>query len=170
MSMELDEGSPDHGDKDEKYEVMSNVWRRYGLLFREITKNYGYERALQHHIDARKEIDELIIKSLKEKYPNLDLENYGKEFIESNMSSGYVTETEVSENSVKLKFGLCPFYEGFKRAGVCHDVIRETCVRTSRYQNNYFKSHYPEYEGILEVRENADDCCTEGFRITKKVP
>ena len=64
MSKKLDAVSSPSENKDEKYVAMSGVWRRYGLLFKDLMNNYGFERALQHHIDARKEIDVQFIKSL----------------------------------------------------------------------------------------------------------
>ena len=165
MSKKLEAVSSKSEGKDEKYFGMSNVWRRYGLLFKDLMNNYGFERALQHHIDARKEIDERIIGSLKEKYQNLSIEGYGQELKESYTSSGYALGSEVTEDSVEIKLGLCPFYEGFTQAGVSHDVIKETCLRTSEYQYDFFQSHYPEYEGIIEFRETPDGYCVEGVRI-----
>ena len=167
MSKKLDAISSPSENKDEKYVAMSGVWRRYGLLFKDLMNNYGFERALQHHIDARKDIDEQIIKSLKEKYTKLDIENYGAQIKESYMSSGYASEAKVTDDSVEIKMRLCPFYEGFTQAGIGHEDVKETCVRTAKYQYDFFQSHYPEYEGIIVFRETADDCCIEGFRLNK---
>ena len=167
MSKKLDAVSSSSKNKDEKYVGMSGVWRRYGLLFKDLMNDYGFERALQYHIGARKEIDEQIIESLKEKYTTLDIENYGTQLKESYMASGYATEANVTENSVVISLGLCPFYEGFTQAGLSHDIIKTTCVKTTEYQHDLFKRHYPEYEAILEFRETADDCCLEGFRLNK---
>ena len=103
MSKKLEAVSSKSEGKDEKYVGMSNVWRRYGLLFKDMMKNYGFERALQHHID------EQIIKSLKEKYQQLTIEGYGQELKESYTASGYASGSEVTEDSVEIKLGLCPF-------------------------------------------------------------
>ena len=165
MSKKLDAVTTPEGD--ERYVALSRVWRRYGLLFKDLMNAYGLERALQHHIDARAEIDEEIIRSLKEKYPELDIENYGTRIKESYMSSGYATEARVTDDSVEIRLCLCPFYEGFTQAGISHDVIKTVCVRTSLYQHDLFKRHYPEYQGIIEFRETADGCCKEGFRLNK---
>lgn len=165
MSKKLDAVSSKNEGKDEKYAAMSNVWRRYGLLFKDLMNNSRFERALQHHIDARKEIDEQIIKSLKEKYQTLSIDGYGQELKESYTASGYALGSKVTDSSVEIKLGLCPFYEGFTQAGFSHDVIKETCLKTAEYQYDFFQSHYPEYEGIIEFRETSDDYCVEGVRI-----
>ena len=166
MSKKLDAVSS-RGDTDEKYVAVTGIWRRYGLLFKDLINTYSFERALQHHIEARTEIDAQIIKSLKEKYTKLEIENYGTQLKESYMKSGYATEAKVTDNSVEIKLGLCPFYEGFTLAGISHDVIETVCVRTSQHQYDFFQSHYPEYEGIIEFRETADASCIEGFRLNK---
>ena len=66
MSKKSDAFVSKDGEQDEKYNAMVGVWKRYGLHFNDLKENYGYERALQQHIDARKPIDKDIIKSLKE--------------------------------------------------------------------------------------------------------
>jgi hypothetical protein len=141
--------------KDEKYHGLTRVWRRYGLLFKDMINTYGFKRALQHHIESRT------------KYTTLDIENYGESVKESYMKSGYATEAKVTDNSVEVKLGLCPFYDGFVQAGLSHDVIKTVCEKASEYSYDLHKRHYPEYEGILEFRETADDYCIEGLRINK---
>lgn len=165
MSKKSDAFVSKDGEKDEKFNAMVGVWKRYGLLFKDLKENYGYERALQHHIDARKPIDKEIIKSLKETYTTLSIDGYGEKLKESYTASGYASGSTVTENSVEIEMQLCPFYEGFTQAGLPHEVIKETCERTSEYQYSLFKEHYPEYMGILEFRETADDCCIEGYRL-----
>ena len=167
MSKKFDAFASTEGEKDEKFQAMTGVWKRYGLLFKDLKDNYGYERALQHHIDARKPIDEEIIKQLKEKYITLSVDGYGEKLRESYTASGYASGSKVTENSVEIQIRLCPFYEGFSQAGLSHEVIKETCVRTAEYQYALFKKHYPKYEGILVFRETPDDCCIEGFKLNK---
>lgn len=167
MSKKSDAFLSQDGEKNEKFNAMAGVWKRYGLMFKDLMDNYGFERALQHHIDARKSIDKEIIKSLQEQYTSLSVEGYGEKLRQSYTASGYAAGSKVTENSVEIQMKLCPFYDGFSQAGLSHDVIEETCVRTSEYQYAFFKEHYPEYEGIIEFRETADGCCTEGFRLIK---
>ena len=78
MSKKSDAFVSKDGEQDEKFNAMVGVWKRYGLLFKDLKENYGYERTLQHHIDARKTIDKDIIKSLKETYTTLSVEGYGE--------------------------------------------------------------------------------------------
>ena len=153
--------------KDDKYYGMTRVWRRYGLLFKELMNAYGFETALEHHIKSRTEIDESFINELKEKYTKLDIENYGESVKESYMASGYATEAKITEDSVEISLGLCPFYDGFAQAGLSHGVIKTVCEKASEYSYELHKKHFPEYEGILEFRKTAEDCCIEGFRLTK---
>jgi hypothetical protein len=152
--------------KDEKYNGLTRVWRRYGLLFKGLMNTYGFVKALEHHIKSRTEIDEDFIQELKEKYTKLDIENYGESVKQSYVTSGYATEAKVTENSVEISLGLCPFYDGFAQAGLSHDIIKTVCEKASEYSYALHKKHFPEYEGILEFRETADDCCIEGFRLT----
>ena len=151
--------------KDEKYYGLTRVWRRYGLLFKGLMNEYGFEKALEHHIQSRTEIDMSFIKELKEKYTRLDIENYGESIKQSYLSSGYATEAKVTEDSVEISLGLCPFYDGFAQAGLSHEVIKTVCEKATEYSNELHKKHFPEYEGILEFRKTADDCCIEGYRL-----
>ena len=153
--------------KDEKYYGLTRVWRRYGLLFKGLMNEYGFEKALEHHIQSRTEIDEGFIKELKEKYTRLDIENYGESIKQSYLASGYATEAKITEDSVEISLGLCPFYDGFAQAGLSHEIIKTVCEKATEYSNELHKKHFPEYEGILEFRETADDCCIEGYRLIK---
>ena len=153
--------------KDDKYIGLTRVWRRYGLLFKGLMNTYGFEKALEHHIQSRTEIDENFINELKEKYTKLDIENYGESVKESYLASGYATEAKVTDNSVEISLGLCPFYDGFAQAGLGHEIIKTVCEKASEYSYELHKKHFPEYEAILEFRETAEDCCLEGFRLHK---
>jgi hypothetical protein len=153
--------------KDEKYFARTQIWRRYGLLFKDLMNTYGFERALQHHIDSKIENREDFIQSLKDKYPELTIENYGASIKERYMSSGYATEAKVTDNSVEITLGLCPFYDGFAQAGISHDIIKTVCEKGSHFEYDFLQRHYPEYEGIIEFRETAEDSCIEGFRLIK---
>ena len=154
--------------KDDKYIGMTRVWRRYGLLFKRLINEYGFEKALEHHIQSRTEIDESFIKELKEKYTRLDIETYGQNLKENYMASGYATEAKVTDNSVEIKLGLCPFYDGFAQAGHSHEIIKTVCEKASEYSFNLHKEAFPEYDGILEFRETAEDCCVEGYRLVSE--
>ena len=153
--------------KDEKYYGLTRVWRRYGLLFKGLINEYGFEKALEHHIQSRTEIDMSFIKELKEKYTRLDIESYGESVKQSYLASGYATEAKITEDSVEISLGLCPFYDGFAQAGLSHEIIKTVCEKATEYSNELHKKHFPEYEGILEFRETADDCCIEGYRLIK---
>ena len=153
--------------KDEKYYGLTRVWRRYGLLFKGLINEYGFEKALEHHIQSRTEIDMSFIKELKEKYTRLDIESYGESVKQSYLASGYATEAKITEDSVEISLGLCPFYDGFAQAGLSHEIIKTVCEKATEYSNELHKKHFPEYEGILEFRETADDCCIEGYRLVE---
>ena len=66
--------------KDAKYYGMTRVWKRYGLLFKGLMNEYSFEKALEHHIQSRTEIDESFIKDLKENSDESGLEEIASSF------------------------------------------------------------------------------------------
>ena len=126
---------------DERFNAVSHIWRRYGLLFKVLMNTYGIEKTLQHHLDARSEMDKLSMSSLKEKRDQLDPEQYAKTIRGNFIRSGYDAEVNITEDSVEVMIGRC----------------HSSCSQRSR--------NYPLYLGILEFRKTPEDRCIEGFRL-----
>ena len=146
---------------DERFNAVSHIWRRYGLLFKVLMNTYGIEKTLQHHLDARSEMDKLSMSSLKEKRDQLDPEQYAKTIRGNFIRSGYDAEVNITEDSVEVMIGRCPFYNGLSQAGLSHELIERVCDSSCSQRSR----NYPLYLGILEFRKTPEDRCIEGFRL-----
>jgi hypothetical protein len=148
---------------DEKFNAVSHIWRRYGLLFKVLIDTYGIDTTLQHHLEARSKMDRLSMSALKEKRDQLTPEQFAVTIEGNFMKSGYDAEVNLTEDSVEVTIRRCPFYHGMSLAGFSHELIHRVCDSScsQRAQN------FPIYMGIIEFRKTPEGRCIEGFRLTK---
>lgn len=148
-------------DVNERFLAASNVWRRYGILFKMLVKNYGFETALELHLEARSEVDEKAMNNFRLKRMNLNDDQFRGFIEEAFNSSGYDSKASIKNDAVEIKITRCPYYTGFTNAGIEHDatlaVCGSGCERRAR--------NYPMYLGVIEHKETAEGYCVEGFRL-----
>ena len=146
---------------DERFNSVSHIWRRYGLFFKVLMNTYGFDETLQHHLEARSQMDKLSMTALKEKRAQLTSEQFAVT-IEGNFhKSGYDAEVSLTEDSVEVTIGRCPFYHGMSLAGFSHELIQRVCDSSCSQR----ASSFPIYMGIIEFRKTPEDQCIEGFRL-----
>ena len=150
---------------DERFNAVSHIWRRYGLFFKVLMDKYGIDKTLQHHLEARSEMDKLSMSSLKEKRDQLTSKQYAVTIEGNFIRSGYDAEVFLTEDSVMVNIGRCPFYHGLSLAGLSHELIQKVCDSSCSQRAQRF----PIYMGILKFRETSEDNCIEGFRLNNKV-
>lgn len=148
-------------DLDERYIASSNVWRRYGILFKTLVDAYGFEKALQHHLDARLEVSEKAMKVLQEKHDTLDDEEYSHTLKENFRNAGYETKVKISDKAVIVTVDRCPFYNGLSNAGIAHEEIVRICSDSYAQRAR----NYPLFMGLIEQRKNAEGNCVEAFKL-----
>ena len=148
-------------DLDERYIASSNVWRRYGILFKVLIDKYGIEKAIDHHLEARLEVSDKAMGVLKEKHDTLDTETYAMTLKNNFHRSGYDTYVKVTDNSIEVTVNRCPFYNGLSQAGIEHDTILRIC------NNSYAQRarNYPLFLGLIKQRDAAEGHCVEAFRL-----
>ena len=148
-------------DVDERFLAASNVWRRYGILFKTLVKNYGFERALELHLEARSEVDEKAMKNFREKKINMEDDQF-RSFLENAFNgSGYDSMASIKNDVVEIKINRCPYYTGFINAGIEHNATLAVCGSGCERRAH----NYPMYLGVIEHRESAEGYCVEGFRL-----
>jgi len=149
---------------DERFNAVSHIWRRYGLLFKVLIDTYGFEKTLQHHLEARSEMDKLSMSSLKEKRDQLDPEQYARAIEGNFIKSGFDAETRITGDIIEVSVGRCPFYQGLSLAGLSHEIIEKVCDSSCSQRARNF----PLYLGVIDFRKTPEDRCIEGFRLKLK--
>ena len=149
-------------DLDERYIASSNVWRRYGILFKVLIDKYGFEEALNHHLEARLIVSTKAMEVLQEKHDALTKNEYAMTIQNNFHSAGYEAMVDTTENAIRVTVKRCPFYNGLSLAGIEHETILRIC------ENSYAQraKNYPSlFMGLIKQRDAAEGTCVEGFRL-----
>ncbi|MCW4012659.1 MAG: hypothetical protein NWF07_06675 [Candidatus Bathyarchaeota archaeon] len=149
-------------DLDERYIASSNVWRRYGILFKVLMDKYGFEEALNHHLEARLIVSAKSMRVLQEKHDTLTQEEYFEALQNNFHGAGYDAMVETTEEAYKVTVKRCPFYNGLSMAGIEHETILRIC------ENSYAqraKNYSSLFMGLIKQRDAAEGVCVEGFRL-----
>jgi hypothetical protein len=147
---------------DERYIASSNVWRRYGILFKVLTDKYGFEEALNHHLEARLIVSEKAMAVLREKHDAMDQETYTNTLRDNFHGAGYDADVEATDAYYEVTVKRCPFYNGLSMAGIDHGTILRIC------ENSYAQRarNYPTlFMGLIKQRDALGGHCVEGFKL-----
>ena len=99
-------------DLDERYISSSNVWRRYGILFKVLIDKYGFEEALNHHLEARLIVSAKAMGVLQEKHDALTQNEYAMTLQNNFQGAGYEAMVDTTEDVYRVTVKRCPFYNG----------------------------------------------------------
>jgi hypothetical protein len=146
---------------DERYIASSNVWRRYGILFKVLIDKYGFDEALNHHLEARLVVSEKAMAVLKEKHDSLDPETYSKVLRNNFHGAGYDADVEAGDGAIRVTVKRCPFYNGLSLAGIEHEQILGICEHSYAQRAR----NYPLFLGLIKQRDSVGGECVEEFRL-----
>lgn len=149
-------------DLDERYTASSNVWRRYGILFKVLMDKYGFEEALSHHLEARLIVSSKAMGVLQEKHDALTREEYAMTLQANFHGAGYDTDVEMTDTVYRVTVKRCPFYNGLSMAGIEHETILRICENSYAQRARNYSSLFM---GLIKQRETPEDVCVEGFRL-----
>ena len=149
-------------DLDERYISSSNVWRRYGILFKVLIDKYGFEEALNYHLEARLIVSAKAMGVLQEKHDALTREEYAETLQINFHGAGYEAMVETTDTLHMVTVKRCPFYNGLSLAGIEHETILHIC------ENSYAqraKNYSSLFMGLIKQRETPEVTCVEGFKL-----
>jgi hypothetical protein len=80
---------------------------------------------------------------------------------------GYTYELEDTPTSIRARCFQCPFYEGYKSAGLDDQTIEAVCSRFVAAEDAGWKKVFPQLSGRLKFRSAPDQPCIEEFELEK---
>jgi len=153
--------------REEAYNATMSSMSMYGGLFKAIADDVGLDKALEYHGKQGEPFGMMIGETLKQqlgdKKPTAEVL---KAVLQPGMEGfGFDVEFDMSPMEILLKIPRCPFYEGFKMAGLDHETIGKTCSAMSSVEFAKIKEYYPNIEGSVKFRDSPEGYCLEKFTL-----
>jgi hypothetical protein len=151
--------------KEHAYQAAMSAMSLYGGLFKTIADDVGLDKALEYHGKQGEPfgimIGETMKQQLGDKAPTTEAI---KSVTQPSMESfGFETEFEMSPTELSVKVIRCPFYDGYKMAGLDHETIGKMCSALSSGEFAKLKEYYPNISGSVKFRDSAEGYCLEKF-------
>ena len=153
--------------KEHAYQAAMSSMSMYGGLFKAIEDDVGLDKALEYHEKQGEPfgimIGEMMKQQLGDKAPTIEAL---KSIIQPSMESfGFDMEYEVSPTELSIKAVRCPFYDGFKMAGVDHEKIGKMCSAMSSGEFAQLKKYYPNIVLSVNFKDSSEGYCLEKFTL-----
>jgi len=155
--------------KEDSFNAAMSACSMYGGLFKDVAQELGMEKALVLHTKQGEIFGSHFASTLKEQIGNkeLDVKNFGSFMRGALDGFGLTYESEETPTSILFKNYRCPFYEGFKMAGIDHDTISSMCNRMAPAEYAEINKLFPKFQAQAKFRTSPNSYCTEEFMIKK---
>jgi hypothetical protein len=140
----------------------------YGMFFKAVAQEIGMKRALALQAKLGEPFGAQIGETLKQKFGNKNPDTESLKNILQPMYKrfGFTNEEyKVTPKTLSITFPSCPFYEGFKAAGLDHETIMNMCKAMGDVEYNLVKNLYPKVEPNAQFRESPKGSCLEKWTI-----
>jgi len=153
--------------KEEIYSAVVSTASMYAGLFKDVLALVGPEKAFALNWKQGEVSGNGLAGMLREKLGNKKLEAETIVAVRKLMFDGMGFEwgVDVSPKSVRFKITKCPFYDGFRAAGMDEQTLRKMCETMGGGEYSALKKHYPNIDVANEIRSSAKATCIEEFKI-----
>ena len=153
--------------KEQVFNASMSSMSMYGGLFKATADDVGLDKALEYHAKQGEPFGMMIGETLKQqlgdKEPTTEVLN---SILQPSMEGfGFDAEFKVSPMEISIKVSRCPFYDGFKMAGLDHETIGKMCSAMSSAEFAQLKKYYPNIEGSVKYRDSSEGYCLEKFTL-----
>ena len=151
----------------EVYDAVKESFTILGGFFTEVSQDVGPERATEMYGRVFDGMGELV-GNIAAKHPG-DAEISGKVAAELGQlyrAFGIDPEMEIGPTRILVHYRVCPFYDGYRAAGLDHDTIEAMCRSAVACEAAAFKRVVPDGSmSLAKFRATADDFCTEAIEL-----
>jgi hypothetical protein len=137
----------------------ATTWTRwYGNFLKEVINEIGLERAIELHAKHGKDSWKNYVNESKEKGP------FNPKVLAAYLGPSYEKrgvinlEIEATSNSLVLRNGRCPIYDGFKMAGLADEIINKLCTNREGMTISAITEAFPEVKAS-HTRDKPDGYC-----------
>ena len=152
------------------FNAAKTVAAMYAGFSKDATETLGFEKALELHRRQGHALGVMMVEAIRQALGGrpFDTETLASVTVSADAMLGIMPAIETTPVSMKQTVHGCPFYEGFKAAGLDHATIEQVCAAFSGGEGQAFAATYPFLEHRVEFRATPDGACTEEFRIVKQ--
>ena len=147
----------------EVYNAVKESFTLFGGFFTEVSQDVGMERAAEMYGRVFDGMGELVAKVVEEHRGDEDATGKVAAALEELYEAiGVSPEMEITPTRVLVHSHSCPFYDGYRAAGLDHDTVEAMCRSAVACEAAAFKRIVP--DGTLSLskfRDASDDFCTE---------
>ncbi len=140
-----------------------------GGFFKDVANEIGLEKALSLYAKQGEVFGAMTARTVKERLGDkeFDMKTFASVLSGFFQMCGFTYELEDTPTSIKASQFQCPFYEGFKSAGLDDQTIEALCSRMGALELAEYKKAFPQLSGRLKIRSAPDQPCTEELELEK---
>jgi hypothetical protein len=146
---------------EEVFDAYKDGFSTYGKFFKAVAKEIGMEKALELHGSGYEDYGPVF----DEWFKTLSLDELSANIGGIFTLLGYNPQISQTSNSVLVTVHGCPDYEGFKEAGLDHEIIKKLCL-SSVGSIDAMLQKLGGNGGLIinKYRSNNDDYCIHEFK------
>ena len=140
--------------KDDVFNATMSSMSMYGGLFKAIADDVGLDKALEYHAKQGELFGVMIGETLKQQLGDKAPTTQAlKSVLQPEVEGlGFDAEFDMSPTEVSIKVSRCPIYEGFKMAGLDHEMIGKMCSAWYSAEYAQLKKYYPQIARARNAR------------------
>ncbi len=152
------------------FTAAKTVSAMYAGFSKDAAEAMGVDKALDLHRRQGHAMGVMMVEAMRQALGGTPFDTATMEsvMVSADAMLGITPAIETTPVSMKQTVHGCPFYEGFKAAGLDHATIEKVCAAFSAGEAEAIAAAYPFLEHRLEFRATPDGACTEEFRIVKR--
>jgi len=155
--------------REEAFNAAKAVSSILGGFFKDVANEIGLEKALSLYAKQGEVFGAMMAGTAKERLGDkeFDMKTFASVLSRVFQMCGFTYELEDTPTSIKVSGFQCPFYEGFKSAGLDDQTIEALCSRMGAAEYAEYKKVFPQLSGRLKFRSAPDQPCIEEFELEK---
>ena len=140
--------------------------KMYGDFLREVVAEIGLPRTIELHTKHGETFGAMFVDGLK-KMGGFTPEAMGKLIDQAYLPMGLINlESKATPDTLVVKNGKCPVYEGFKMAGLDDETIDKLCTNREGAVYAAITEVFPEVKASM-TRNKPDGYCTFVYKVGK---
>lgn len=153
--------------KEEVFDAVRDSCTVLGGFFSEVAQDLGMERTTEMYGRVFDGFGEMIANVVEEHRGDADAAGKVAARLEQMYHGfGIEAEMEVSPTTILAHSHACPFYDGYRAAGLDHDIIESMCRSAMACEAAAFTRMVPDGTMSLpKFRATPDDFCTEKIEL-----
>jgi len=151
------------------FEGMKTGATFYAGLYRNVAAEVGGAKALAMHGKQCEGMGAMMAEALRAKLAGMELTPHALAGVIGPLESSFGMSPMIEEtpDGVIVRHMTCPFYEGYRQAGLDHAAVGAMCDAATAAQVSAMDRLMPQVSMRLEFRKTPEDACVEIYALKK---